>query len=157
MELTGKTVGVVGLGNIGNRICEITKGMWMIPTYWNRTPKKSKFQFVELDDLFKNSDVIFITLANNFQTRKIITNKMLKSMKKTAILISGTGVELHNDKIVRDMLKSNKLFGFGAELPNGSYKDYEGNAMITSEYAWFTKEATEKRLKILLKNLMSVK
>ncbi len=157
MELTGKTVGVVGLGNIGNRICEITKGMGMIPTYWNRTPKKSKFQFVELDDLFKNSDVIFITLANNFQTRKIITNKMLKSMKKTAILISGTGVELHNDKIVRDMLKSNKLFGFGAELPNGSYKDYEGNAMITSEYAWFTKEATEKRLKILLKNLMSVK
>ena len=75
---------------------------------------------------------------------------MLKSMKKTAILINGTGVELH-------MLKSNKLFGFGAELPNGSYVDYEGNAMITSEYAWFTKEATEKRLEILLKNLLSIK
>lgn len=82
---------------------------------------------------------------------------MLKSMKKTAILINGTGVELHNDKIARDMLKSNKLFGFGAELPNGSYVDYEGNAMITSEYAWFTKEATEKRLEILLKNLLSIK
>ena len=157
MELTGKTIGVVGLGNIGNRICEITKGMGMLPTYWNRTPQKSKYQFVELDDLFKNSDVIFITLANNSQTKKIITGKMLKSMKKTAIFISGTGVELHNDKVVREMLKNNKLFGFGAELPNGSYKNYEGNAMITSEYAWFTKEATEKRLKILLKNLLSVK
>ena len=157
MELTGKTVGVVGLGNIGNRICEITKGMGMLPTYWNRTPKKSKYQFLELDDLFRNSDVIFITLANNSQTRKIITDKMLKSMKKTAILVSGTGVELHNDKVVRDMLKNNKLFGFGAELPNGSYKDYEGNVMITSEYAWFTKEATEKRLEILLKNLLSIK
>lgn len=64
---------------------------------------------------------------------------------------------MHNDKIVRDMLKSNKLFGFGAELPNGSYVHYEGNTMITSEYAWFTKESTEKRLKILLENLLSVK
>lgn len=154
MELTGKTVGVVGLGNIGNRICEITKGMGMITTYWNRTPKKSKYQFVEIDDLFKNSDVIFITLANNTQTKNIITYKMLKSMKKTAILISGTGIELHNDKVVRDMLKNNKLYGFGAELPNKSYKDYEGNAMITSEYAWFTKEATEKRLEIFNKQFV---
>ena len=60
--------------------------------------------------------MIFITLANNSQTRKIITDKMLKSMKKTAILISGTGVELHNDKVVRDMLKSDKLFGFGVGM-----------------------------------------
>lgn len=157
MELTGKTVGVVGFGNIGNRICEITKGMGMVPKYWNRTPKKSEFQYIELDELFKSSDVIFISLANNSQTKKIVTDRMLKSMKKTAILISGTGIELHNDKIVRDMLKSNKLFGFGAELPNGSYKDYEGNAMITSEYAWFTKEATERRLEILLNNLLSIK
>lgn len=157
IELTGKTVGVVGLGNIGNRICEITKGLGMIPTYWNRSPKKSKYTYLELEELFKNSDVIFITLANNSNTKNIVSDRLLKMMKSTAILISGTGIELHNDKLVRQMLKSGKLFGFGAELPNKSYKDYEGNAMITSEYAWFTKEATEKRLEILTNNLLAIK
>ncbi len=157
IELTNKVVGVVGLGNIGNRICEITKGLGMIPTYWNRTEKKSKFAYKSLDDLFKNSDMIFITLANNINTKNIVSDNLLKSMKKTAILISGTGTQLHNDKLVRDMLKNNKLFGFGAELPNLSYKDYAGNAMITSEYAWFTKEATEKRIEIIIENLLSIK
>ncbi|MBO7527843.1 MAG: hypothetical protein J6T74_08160 [Clostridia bacterium] len=156
-ELTGKTVGVVGLGNIGNRICEITSAMGMKATYWNRTPKDSIYEQKGLDDLFKNSDIIFITLANNASTKTIVTDELLKSMKETAILISGTGIALHNDKIVRDMLKESKLFGFGAELPNKSYKDYDGNAMITSEYAWFTKEATEKRLQIIVKNLLSIK
>lgn len=154
IELTGKTIGVVGLGNIGNRICEITKGLGMNPTYWNRSPKKSKFTKLELEELFKNSDVIFITLANNSSTKNIVSDRLLKMMKPTAILISGTGNELHNDKLVRQMLKSGKLFGFGAELENGA--EYEGNAMITSEYAWFTKEATEKRLEILTNNLLSI-
>ena len=157
VELTGKTVGIVGLGNIGNRICEIVKGLGMNVTYWNRSPKKSKFIYVELDELFRNSDVVFLTLANNIATKKIISDKYLKMLKPTAILISGTGIELHNDKIVRQMLKSGKLFGFGAEIPNKSYKDYEGNAMITSEYAWFTREATQKRLEILTNNLLSIK
>jgi phosphoglycerate dehydrogenase-like enzyme len=157
MELTGKTVGVVGLGNIGNRICEMVQGMGMIPTYWNRTTKESKFEYVELDKLFKNSDVIFITLANNSSTKHIITDDLLKSMKKSAILISGTGIELHSDSVVREMLEDGRLYGFGAELPNKSYIDYKGNAMITSEYAWFTNEATEKRLQIIVKNLLSIK
>ncbi len=152
MELTGKVVGICGYGNIGHRICEITKGLGMIPTYWNRTKKESEFTCVELEDLFKNSDVIFITLANNRDTKKIISDKLLKSMKSTAILISGTGVELHNDKVVREMLENGKLFGFGAEIANGA--EYKGNAMITSEYAWFTKEATEKRLQIIAENLL---
>ncbi len=155
IELTGKTVGVVGLGNIGNRICEITKGLDMIPTYWNRSPKKSKFTYLELEELFKNSDVIFITLANNSNTKNIVSDRLLKIMKPSAILISGTGIELHNDKLVRQMLNKGRLFGFGAELANGA--EYEGNVMITSEYAWFTKEATEKRVEILTNNLLSIK
>ena len=154
MELTGKTVGVVGYGNIGKRICEITKSIGMTPTYYNRTEKESNFKAVTLSELFANSDVIFITLSNTPETKNIVTNKLLLSMKKTAILISGTGIELHNDNIVRNMLKDNKLYGFGAELPNKSYKDYGGNAMITSEYAWFTSEATERRIQIIIKNLL---
>ena len=157
MELTGKTVGIVGLGNIGNRVCQICDGMGMNVQYWNRTKKDAKFKSVSLERLFKNSDVIFITLANNSATRELITDELLNSMKKTAILISNTGIVLHNDNLVRNKLKKGKLFGFGAELPYGTYEEYDGNVMITSEYAWFTKEATQRRIEILMKNLLSIK
>lgn len=156
VELTGKTVGVVGFGNIGARICQMTNGMGMTPIYWNRSERKNEFKAVSLEELFKTADVIFITLANNPQTKKIVTDELLKSMKPTAILVSGTGVELHNDELVRKMLKSGDLFGFGAEIPNKSFKDYEGNVMITSEYAWFTKEATARREEIIFQNIMSL-
>ena len=157
IELKGKTVGVVGLGNIGQRVCEIVSAFGMVPIYYNRTEKQSKFKSVSLEELFKVSDVVFITLANNLQTKYIVTDKMLKSMKKTAILISGTGVELHNDDVARKMLKEGKIFGFGAELPNKGCEEYVGNAMITSEYAWFTKEATERRKRIVVENLKLIK
>ena len=157
MELTGKNVGIVGLGNIGNRVCQICDGMGMNVQYWNRTKKDAKFKSVSLESLFKNSDVIFITLANNSATRELITDELLNSMKKTAILISNTGIVLHNDDLVRNKLKNGKLFGFGAELPYGTYEEYDGNVMITSEYAWFTKEATQRRIDILMKNLLSIK
>ena len=157
MELTGKTVGIVGLGDIGNRVCQICDGMGMNVQYWNRTKKDAKFKSVSLESLFKNCDVVFITLANNSATRELITDKLLNSMKKTAILISNTGIVLHNDELVRNKLKNGELSGFGAALPYGSYVEYEGNAMITSEYAWFTKEATKRRIDILMKNLLSIK
>lgn len=157
MELTGKTVGIVGLGNIGNRVCQICDGMGMNVQYWNRTKKDAKFKSVSLESLFKNSDVIFITLANNSATRELITDELLNSMKKTAILISNTGIVLHNDNLVRNKLKKGELFGFGAELPYGTHEEYDGNVMITSEYAWFTKEATQRRIEILMKNLLSIK
>lgn len=157
MELTGKKVGVVGLGNIGNRVCEICDGVGMNVQYWNRTKKTTRFKNVSLESLFKNSDVVFITLANNSATRELITDELLNSMKKTAILISNTGIVLHNDNLVRNKLKKGELFGFGAELPYGTYEEYEGNAMITSEYAWFTSEATKRRIEILMKNLLAIK
>ena len=157
IELTGKTVGVVGFGNIGKRVCEITKGMGMNPIYYNRSPKQSEFKSVSLEELFKVSDVIIVTLANNSETRKLITDEMLLSMKNTAIFISGTGTALHSDKVIREMLEANKLFGFGAEIAGKSHNDYPGNVMLTGEYAWFTYEAFKRREEIVYQNLLTIK
>lgn len=154
-ELTGKIAGIVGLGNIGQKVCEITKGLGMTPIYYNRTPKDSPYQSVSLEQLFQTADVVFITLANNPETRLIVTDELIRSMKKTAILIDGTDADLHNEQLVLDRVKNKQLYGAGYEMPNHSYEQYEGNIMVTSQYAWYTKEAYTRRKEKLMENLLS--
>ena len=125
--------------------------------YWNRTPKNVEFEYASLESIFKDCDIVFITLANNAETRGLITDDLINLLKTNAILISNTGIELHNDNLVRDKVRNGQLYGFGAEIPNACFKDYDGNIMVTSEYAWFTKEATQKRMDILMSNLLNIK
>ena len=60
-EIAGKKAGIVGLGNIGSRIGELAKGIGMDVTYWSRKTRDDRFTYVELDKLFAESDVVFIT------------------------------------------------------------------------------------------------
>ncbi len=147
IELSDKKVGIVGLGNIGTRIAEICFGIGMNVYYWNRTKKQCKYNYISLDKLFEDCDVIFICLSINDETKQLINDELLNSMKKSCILISGTGKQLINSKIIEEKVKNNALFGYALESPDTPLSTYEGNVMVTSEYGWFTKEASKLRLK----------
>ena len=156
-EISNKKIGVVGLGFIGNRICKLCEGLCEKVVYWDRKNKDVKYERVSLDEIFKTCDVIFLTLAINAETKRLINERMLKSMKKTAILISGTGFELFDEKLVLNMVENGQIYGLGAEIPNKKLEDFAGNVMVTSEYAWFTKEASERRIDIMVENVLKNK
>ena len=63
IELSDKKVGIVGLGNIGSRIAEICSGIGMQVYYWNRSEKQCKYNYISLNKLFEDCDVIFICLS----------------------------------------------------------------------------------------------
>ncbi len=157
IEIEKRQVGVVGLGHIGNRIAEICTGFGCEVSYWDRKVKDMPYARKELPEIFAKSDIIFVTLAVNAQTKKLVDKKLLRSVKETAILISATGFELLDESTVREMLRLGKLYGFGCEVPNLPLDEIEGNAMVTSEYAWFTDEAGKKRLEILFENILKCK
>jgi len=156
MQLNGKKVGVVGLGNIGNRFANMCNGIGMNVSYWNRTPKDSAYNYKEIKNIFKESDVILVALSTNKETKKIIKDDMLLSMKKDAILLSVAGDNLFNHNLVLKMIQYNNLFGYGLELEDRGVFDFTGNVMATSEYAWFTKESQEMRFKLWLKNIKTL-
>lgn len=145
-ELKNKKVGIVGLGNIGKRLADMCFGVGMDVCYWNRSEKDSPYKYTELQNLFKQCDVVYICLSINEETRKIITDTLLNSMKKTSILISSTGSQLFNLELVNKKVKNNELYGLAFEEPNAPLNKYEGNIMTTSEYGWFTKEASNLRI-----------
>ncbi len=67
-------------------------------------------------------------------------------MKKSSILISATGNQLFNLELAIQKIKNNELYGLAFEEPNTLLDKYEGNVMVTSEYGWFTQEASNLRI-----------
>lgn len=137
VELQGKTVGIVGLGNIGSAIAKRCAGLGMNVTYWSKSPKESDYQYKELAELFANSDVIFPTMVLNDETKNLITPRLLGLMKPSTMFISVVH-ELFDEQVILGMVKDRKLFGFGYEASPGTFSTHEGNVWAAPAYAWVT-------------------
>jgi phosphoglycerate dehydrogenase-like enzyme len=137
VELQGKAVGIVGLGNIGSAIAKRCAGLGMKVNYWSKSPKESDYQYQELAELFANSDVIFPTMALNDETKNLVKPELLSSMKSSAIFISVVH-ELFDEQLILNMVKDGKLFGFGYEASPATFNNYEGNVWAAPAYAWVT-------------------
>ena len=61
------------------------------------------------------------------------------------IFISCTGKQLFNYKIIEEKINNKELFGYAIEEPDIALDKYKGNVMVTSEYGWFTKDASKLR------------
>src|SRR6476661_6366013 len=90
MQLTGKTLGLIGYGGIAAEVARIARGSGMRVTAWNRTPKKKvkDVEFLELDDLLAESDVISLHLLLNDETRGLVSRACIDAMKPGVILVN---------------------------------------------------------------------
>ncbi len=155
-EFKNKKVGIIGLGQIGKKIADMCYKTGNKIFYYSLDKYIDEYRMIGLQELFTNCDIIFCTLPINSSTQNVITDSHLMSMKKSAIFISGTGPYIHNHNLLLDMVSKGKIFGYALEEPNKTIMDYEGNVMVTSEYAWFTKEAKSKRRDIWIDSIESV-
>lgn len=155
-ELKNKKVGIIGMGNIGKKIADMCYRAGNKIFYYSLNKYIDEYRMIGLQELFTNCDIIFCCLTIDGTTQDLITDHHLLSMKKSAVFISGTGPYLHNHRLMLDLVGRGKIFGYGLEEPNKTVMDYEGNVMVTSEYAWFTKEAKSKRKDIMIDSIEGV-
>ena len=153
MQIRGKKAAVIGLGSIGTRIAEILLGMGMEVIYWSKKSRDNRFQYKELNEIFKTADYIFPTFLINEDTKKIITDDLINSMKSSASIISIVGTDIFNTDLIFDKIKKNELFGFAFENSNDNLSNYEGNVMVTSPYAWYTKESLANCIEIWVQSI----
>ena len=98
-DLAGKTVGVVGAGNISVRIMEYAQFFGMKILCWTRNPEEHRelkemgVQFVALEELASTADVISVNLPNNAGTKGIISSHLVEKMKSTTNFISVSRIE----------------------------------------------------------------
>ncbi|MCK5152854.1 MAG: 2-hydroxyacid dehydrogenase [Spirochaetales bacterium] len=164
-DLNGKKAGVIGTGKIGRIFIRIVKGLGMDVVAYDPYPNKSYadglgFTYVELDELYKSSDIISLHCPLTNDTFHLIDKDAVSLMKKNVMLINTSRGGLIDTKALVDSLKEGKVGYVGLDVyeeeENFFFEDHSdsivtddilarlqtfNNVLITSHQAFFTKEA----------------
>ncbi len=134
VELNGKTLGVVGCGNIGRQVIKIARAMEMKILCYTRTPRPDEedLHFVSLETLLKESDYVSLHCPLSDATRHLINEETLALMKPTAFLINTSRGALIDEPALICALRENRIAGAGLDVQE-TEPPAEDNPLYTME------------------------
>jgi glycerate dehydrogenase len=159
-ELAGKTLGLIGIGDIGEKVAQLAEAFEM-EVLVNRKSGKShpKYKTVDLDELLASSDVISLHCPLTEENKGFMNLETLKKMKQNALLINTARGPLIDEKDLRQAL-DNEIIGGAAldvvsvEPPaNGNPLFGAKNLIISPHIAWASLEARKRLFKIVTNNI----
>ena len=163
-EIGGKTVGIVGMGNIGQRVAQLANAFGCKVLAWNRTPKQiDGVTFVDKETLLKQSDIVTLHVALNADTRDFIAAKDIALMKPTSLLINTARGPVVNEAALANALKQGKIAAaatdvYGTEPPLKPDNPLFGapNLIMLPHIGFATEEAFILRLGIVVDNIKKI-
>jgi phosphoglycerate dehydrogenase-like enzyme len=160
IELRGKTLGVIGVGNIGSRVIHLAKGFGMKVLATSLHPSSRRgdqmeVQFVPLDTLLKESDFITIQVPLSRQTEHLLGEHEFSLMKPTAYLISSTRGDIIEHAALRKALQEGRLAGAALDtiLINEQSLTDLPNVIVTPRLGSYTTEALERKGEVCVTNV----
>lgn len=115
-ELAGKTLGILGLGNIGKRVARLAEAFEMKVIYWNRSHVQNPYQRLSLEEVLHLSDIVSIHLPLTEETANLLGEEQLSLMPPYAFLINTARGGIINQAALLNALNQGKLAGFGADV-----------------------------------------
>lgn len=165
VELSGKTMGIVGMGNIGQSVAHIAQafGMDVLFTARHLKPELAhgRMRQVELEELLASCDIVSLHAPASPDTVNMIDATALDTMRDGALLINTARGTLIDEHAVANALSSGKLGGFAADVvsvepmrPDNPLLKAKGhNIVITPHIAWATREARTRLLAAVAANV----
>jgi len=175
IDLVGKTAGVIGTGKIGQMMIDILRGFKMKIIAYDPYPAKNlDIEYVPLDRLFEEADVITLHCPLTKETRHIINKKNIEKMKDGVLLVNTSrGGLIHTPDLIEGLMQR-KFAGVGLDVYEEDAYFFEDksndiitdedlirltsfrNVVLTSHQAFFTKDAMEAIAKVTLENARAV-
>ena len=165
-EVSGKTIGIIGMGRIGREVAKKANGLGMNVIYHNRKPvsksleKVLKAKYVSESRLYKNSDIISLHVPYNRYTHHLMNSRIFKKMKKTSFLINTSRGKIVNEKQLVTALKTKQIQGAGMDVyelepikKNNPLLKLE-NVVLSPHVGSSTKETRQKMSDITARNLI---
>ncbi len=162
VELYGKTLGIVGLGNVGSKVLRIAKGFNMEVLVFDRSEEScGEFEVTSLSKLSARSDFIAVCIPLTEETESLIADDEIDQMKSGVIIVNTAREEIVDKGAVLKAVASGKVRGYGIETaimkqlkPDDSYFQYP-NVIVNPHNAFNTQE-TEKRVnEMVVDNVIS--
>lgn len=157
IELSGKTMGIVGYGRIGQRTAQIARAFGMQVLAYDAFVQAE--ECVPLDELLERSDVVSLHCPLFPETKHIIRGETIARMKDGAILINTSRGPLVDEAALREALTSGKLYGAAVDVvstepvqPDNPLLGLE-NCLITPHIAWAPRESRQRLMDIAAENL----
>lgn len=162
LELHGKKIGIVGLGHTGYATARIAIGFGMeVYAYTSKTHFQlpPEIHKMELDELFRECDIISLHCPLTDTTREMVNAKRLRLMKPTAILINTGRGPLVNEQDLADALNNGTIFAAGVDVLSQEPPRADNplltakNCYITPHIAWASTAARERLMRIMSGNI----
>lgn len=155
IELFNRKVGIIGLGSIGQQVATMLKGFGVQILYCNRRPTPSDLGVqVSQETLLKESDIVFLTLSMSKDSKHLINQAALASMKKGAMLINISPDALIDVPALKQALESGHLSYAGIDIHHENQDFLElPNTLVTPRRAWYTAESMQRRVQIFTQTL----
>jgi len=165
VELYGKTLGIIGTGLIGQRVCELGNAIGMKVIGWTYHPSEERakrlgIEFVSLKELLKRADVISIHLRLSPETEGLIGKKEFDLMKPTATLINTARGGIIDQEALVEALRDKKIAGAGLDVyPVEPISTDDpllrlDNVVLTPHCAGMTREAMDTGLNMAVDNII---
>lgn len=159
-ELAGKTFGIVGLGNIGQRVAQIALAFGMkVKAMSSKPTLPAGIEKVSWEELLATSDILSLHCPLTERTHHLINSDTLQQMKSTTILINTGRGPLVDDHAVALALSEGRLSAFCADVLTEEPPSTENpllkqpNAFITPHIAWASKEARIRLIQVATDNV----
>jgi glycerate dehydrogenase len=163
VELAGKTIGIVGLGQIGRRVAEIAVAFEMrvlaADEVRSAVPDWPNFRWCEVDELMRQADFVSLHCPLFAQTQGMINAKSLALMKSGAFLINTSRGGLVVEQDLADALDNGRLAGAAVDVLSSEPPSADNpllrakNCIVTPHIAWATKEARTRLLNTAVANV----
>lgn len=165
-ELAGKVMGILGLGEIGERVASLARAFGMEVMAWGPTLTRERAQahnvsYVPLDDLLSRADVVSLHLRVAPATKNILSRERLAVMKPSAYLINTARSALVDEEALWEALRDRRLAGagldvFGQEpLPSGHRWAQLPNVVLTTHRGFVTRETMSRFLEVAVDNVIA--
>ena len=165
-EIRGKTVGIIGTGNIGLKTAQLFKAFGADLIGYSRTEKEEAkdlgLVYKSIDEVFKESDILSLHLPVTDETKGLVSSEKLALMKSSAILINCARGPIVDNEALADLLNKDEISGAGIDvfdmeppLPQDYPLLKAKNAVLTPHVAYLTDEAMVQRAHIAFDNTLA--
>ena len=162
IELSDKTMGIIGLGSIGQQTAKTAKAMGMNVVVYTPHPKddwRGFVDFVSLDELFGKSDVIVLHCILNDETKEIINAENIAKMKDGVLIVNNGRGGLINETDLASALNSGKVGGAAVDVVSEEPIKADNpllaakNCIITPHISWTSIECRQRIMEITENNI----